>query len=276
MKRKIIEIDQDKCDGCGLCASRCAEGAIRIIDGKARLVAENYCDGLGACIGSCPRGAITVTERQAQPYDERSAMENIIKGGPAAVRAHLEHLASHGQKEYIRQAKAFLEEQGLPVPEVSVSGGHSCGGHACPGSKPVDMRDKPVSNKSEESQVSELRQWPVQLKLLNPSAPYFNNADLLIAADCVPFACAGFHGRLLRGKILIVFCPKLDSDLEGYVEKLAEIFRTAEVRSVTVAHMEVPCCSAALALTKEALERAGKQLAVEDVTVKLDGGIICK
>ena len=273
MKRKIISIDQGKCDGCGHCAAGCPEGALKIINGKARLVGELYCDGLGACLGSCPRGAMTVEEREAEPYDETRTMENIVKGGAEVIREHLHHLVSHGQEEYAKQAVSFLKARNIPVPAPALPRARQHHGHACPGSRTVDRREAEVASRSARQCGSELRQWPVQLALLNPDAPYFCGADLLVAADCVPFAQADFHQELLRGKTLAVFCPKLDSDLEGYVEKLAEIFRRGAIRSVTVAHMEVPCCFGAGRMVEEALKRSGADMPVEDVTIAIDGKI---
>lgn len=263
MKRKIIEIDEEKCNGCGICIPNCPEGALRLIDGKVRLVGDLFCDGLGACIGECPRGAIRAVEREAEPYEERNVMVNIVKQGENTVRAHLKHLKDHGEGKLLEIATAFLKENGLPVPELGAPEELPCG---CPGT--LGKKLAGASRETQEGRNSALRQWPVQLKLLNPTAEYFANADLLVSADCVAHACGSFHRELLAGKILIVFCPKLDSDLEGYVEKLAEIFRRHPIRSVTVARMEVPCCGGTVSIVEKALDKAGKKL---EVFVKIIG-----
>jgi NAD-dependent dihydropyrimidine dehydrogenase PreA subunit len=224
MKRKIISIDGNKCTGCGQCIPDCPEGAIQIIDGKARLISDLFCDGLGACIGTCPEGAISVIEREAVPYDEKKVMENIVRQGPSVIKAHLEHLADHGQTGLYNEAVEYLKEHKIDVPGNVHAAGlpHHA---ACPGSmaRSIPRASSATSLRSSEKAESELRQWPVQLKLLNSAAPYFDNADLLISADCVPFACAGFHAELLRGKILIIFCPKLDSDIGGLLETPGQI-----------------------------------------------------
>jgi len=306
MKRQIISIDGEKCTGCGQCIPDCPEGALQMIDGKARLVSDLFCDGLGACIGTCPEGAISVVEREAVPYDEKTVMANIAKQGGAVIRAHLEHLAGHGQAELYDQAIEYLVENGIAIPyqtapEQRNTATHPCAGQpaagrmgegtcspgphpvhsfaGCPGSAARSIpRDRemtglptlPTTGKA----VSELRQWPVQLALLNPAAPYFDNADLLISADCVPFAYGGFHSELLKGKILIIFCPKLDADIDGYIEKLAAIFTRHTIRTITVARMEVPCCGGVRYVVDKALEKAGKKIPVKEETVTIRGGII--
>jgi Pyruvate/2-oxoacid:ferredoxin oxidoreductase delta subunit len=295
MKRKIINIDETKCTGCGQCIPDCPEGALQLIDGKARLVSDLFCDGLGACIGTCPEGAISVVEREAAPYNEKAVMETIVNQGAAVIQAHLEHLASHGQIPFYDQAIEYLIEKGVAIPDHiapdrSARGKPAQGGEApavchpgperahpfagCPGAA---ARSIPRARGPRQPVVgttdSELRQWPVQLSLLHPSAPYFENADLLIAADCVPFAYAGFHSELLKGKIVIIFCPKLDADIEGYVEKLSQIFTLHAIRSITVVHMEVPCCSGVRYVVERALEKSGKTIPVVDRTVTIEGGI---
>jgi NAD-dependent dihydropyrimidine dehydrogenase PreA subunit len=315
MKRKIISIDETKCTGCGQCIPDCPEGALQLIDGKARLVADLFCDGLGACIGTCPEGAISVTERVAAPYDEKAVMATIVRQGPPVIKAHLKHLAGHGQVALYDQAIEYLIEKGIPIPDHvppersgrrrpagaagEQSGGHKTlpgtGHHAhppgmchtgqpgahpfagCPGSAarsiPRAGRRPAPPQPSAGTTASELRQWPVQLSLLNPAAPYFENADLLVAADCVPFAYAGFHAELLRGRIVIIFCPKLDPDIEGYIEKLSEIFRLHIIKSITVVHMEVPCCSGVRYVVDKALERSGKKIPVVEKTIAIEGTI---
>lgn len=268
MKRKVISIDESKCDGCGLCANGCPEAAIQMIDGKARFVSAVHCDGLGACVGECPRGAIRLEEREAEAYDEVKTLENIIPKGKATVLAHLRHLKSHGQREYLGQALEALERRGMPVAEGELDA-RAAGG--CPGSR--GMSFEPGAEPSPESGPSQLRQWPVQLKLLPVRAPFFDGCDLLVAADCVGFSHAGFHAELLRGKVLVILCPKLDGANEEYLEKLTMILSSNDIRSVTVAHMEVPCCSGTFLLVQEALKRSGKPLAPRRLVVTIKGQV---
>jgi NAD-dependent dihydropyrimidine dehydrogenase PreA subunit len=282
MKRNIISIDENKCTGCGQCIPDCPEGALQLIDGKARLVSDLFCDGLGACIGTCPEGAISVIEREAGVYDERAVMETIVRQGDPVIRAHLEHLAGHGQTDLYNQAVGYLKEHGLAIPDHKTMelspkpAEHRKPDFAsCPGSAARSIvrgtRTGPPQPSGTTS--SELRQWPIQLKLLNPAAPYIENADLLVSADCAPFTYAGFHQDILRGKILIIFCPKLDTDIEGYITKLAEILALHAIKSITVVHMEVPCCSGVRYVVDQALERSGKRIPVKDYTITISGEI---
>ncbi len=284
MKRKIISIDENKCTGCGQCIPDCPEGAIQIIEGKARLISDLFCDGLGACIGTCPEGAISIIEREAAPYDEKTVMENIVRQGAPVIEAHLEHLASHEQTDLYNEAIEYLKEHKINIPVEGHAGRlprheapqhHDAPHDACPGSaaRSIPRNGSSLGHRPSEKAESGLRQWPVQLKLLNPAAPYFDNADLLISADCVPFACAGFHAELLRDKIVIIFCPKLDSDIEGYIAKLAEIFSRHKIKSITVAHMEVPCCSGVRYVVDRALERSAKKVPVSEKTITIQGEI---
>lgn len=278
MKRQIINIDEDKCTGCGECVPGCPEGALQIIDGKARLISDLFCDGLGACLGTCPEGAITIEEREAEPYEERKVMENIVKQGPNVIRAHLLHLKEHNEMEYFKTAVQVLKEKGLDVPAIMHGNGAPGHGGGCPGAAMRDMRNresKPVQQQTGTvSMESQLRQWPVQLQLVNPHAPYFQDADLLVVADCVPFAYANFHQRFLKDKVMVTFCPKLDQTLDRYVEKLATIFLQNNIKSVSVLHMEVPCCSGTLFLVQKALEQAKKIIPIKDYTISISGEII--
>lgn len=244
--RKVIRIDKEKCDGCGECVPNCVEGAIAIVNGKARLLSEIYCDGLGACLGHCPQGAITIEEREAEGFDE--------------AKTH-EHLAR------LRNREASLST--IPVTAVPAQ---------CPGSMTRSLGQGPAGFEAGGSggngpQPSALRNWPVQLTLVSPGAPYFRGADLLLVADCVPFACADFHQRFLRGKPVIIGCPKLDQ-AEFYVQKLAEIVRTAEPQSLTVVRMEVPCCSGLTRIAQHALGMAESDTPITDVTVGIRGDIL--
>jgi NAD-dependent dihydropyrimidine dehydrogenase PreA subunit len=283
MKRKIINIDEKTCTGCGLCIPDCPEGALQLIDGKARLVSDLFCDGLGACMGTCPEGAISVVEREAGAYDEKAVMENVVPQGPGVITAHLEHLLAYGEKDLYRQAMVYLNEQKIPVPPHRAPGcqpGHVPGGHpsfaGCPGSAARSISRHPHAESQHPSRTtaSELRQWPVQLELLNPNASYFDDADLLIAADCVPFAFADFHRDFLKDRIVIIFCPKLDTDIDGYITKLAEILSRHMIRSLTILHMEVPCCSGVTHIVDRALELSGKEIPVKEITISIDGQVL--
>lgn len=278
MKRKIIEINEDKCNGCGLCIPNCPEGAIQMIDGTARLISDLFCDGLGACLGHCPQGAITITEREAEGYDEKKVMDNVVRGGENVIKAHLEHLKSHGQVEFYNQAREYLKEKNIAIKEQKQDNIHvHAQGGGCPGMKIIDFKNKKASTSANTANVtlnSELAQWPIQLKLLNPQAPYFNNADLVVAADCVPFTYANFHQKFLKEKTLIVFCPKLDDAYEEYVQKLAAIFKANIIKSITIVHMQVPCCTGTVHIVEEALKQAGKNIIIKDYTISLTGDII--
>ena len=276
-KRKIIKIDEKKCNGCGLCIPNCPEGALQVIDGKARLISDLFCDGLGACIGHCPEGAITTEEREAAPYDEKKVMDNIVKQGTNVIKAHLEHLRGHGDTKHFDEALGVLKNKGIENPlekEPAHAGhGHDHGHSGCPGSKVMDLGQKGKSKKSTKSiseGISQLSNWPVQIKLVPAFAPYLKDADLLIAADCVPFAYADFHEDLLKGKVLLVGCPKLD-DAEFYKGKIADVLKENNIKSVTIAHMEVPCCFGLVDIIKEALASSGKKIPLKEITIGIKG-----
>ena len=242
---------------------------MQIIDGKVRLISDLFCDGLGACIGHCPEGAITIEEREAEEYDEKKVMVNIVKAGENTIKAHLKHLKDHNQTKYLDEAIEFLKEKDIEIPEFeSVEENLPCG---CPG---TEMREVNVDKKASENseQNSALRQWPVQLNLLPLQAQFFENSHLLVSADCVPFANANFHSKLLDGKSLVIGCPKLD-DIEAYQEKLTEIFKINDVKSVTVAIMEVPCCYGLYAAVEEALEKSGKKIPIIKKIISTSGEI---
>jgi ferredoxin len=272
VKRSIIKIDEEKCNGCGLCIPNCKEGALQIIDNKARLISDLFCDGLGACIGHCPQKAITIEEREAKPYDEKKTMiDNIIPAGENTIKAHLEHLKEHNQKKLLQEALDVLKDKNIENPLEGSEENKMETPCGCPGTAIREIKkDKKSSNNQEQN--SALEQWPVQLSLLPPHAPFFDKAHLLVSADCVPFANANFHSKLLNGKSLVIGCPKLD-DVEEYREKLTEIFKQNEVKSVTVAIMEVPCCLGLLSAVEEAVERSGKKIPVIKETISVNGEI---
>ena len=273
-RRKIIKIDERKCNGCGLCIPNCPEGALRIIDGKARIISDLFCDGLGACIGHCPEGAIEIEEREAEKYDEKKVMPDIVKQGSNVIKAHLEHLKDHGESGYMQEALEYLRENKIAVPGIDGGHGHHAGG--CPGSGVMDLREDHRSepkNAEAADQLSQLRQWPVQITLVPPNAPYFKGADLLFAADCVPFAYSNFHNRLLKGKILLMGCPKLDN-VEPYIEKITSIIKDNDIHSITCAYMEVPCCFGMVNMLETAISASGKNIPLEKILVGIKGEIL--
>lgn len=274
MKRKIIHIDEGKCNGCSLCIPNCPEGAIQIIDGKARLVSDLMCDGLGACLGHCPEGAITIEEREAEAYDEAKVMANIVKAGPNTIKAHLEHLRDHQQMDYLAVAVGYLAEHGIanPMAKATVSGAVHTG---CPGSRAMALKTKPQAEETATgTRPSQLTHWPIQLHLLGPQAPHYQGSDLLLAADCTAFALGDFHKDYLKGKTLAIACPKLDVEQEVYVEKIQMLIDVARINTLTVMIMQVPCCGGLLRLAQKAAAQAKRKVPIKCVVVGLDGGII--
>ena len=269
MERQIIRIDEEKCDGCGLCAQGCPEGALQMIDGKARLVSEITCDGLGACVGDCPRGAITVETREAAPYDERLTLDSLIPKGANTLKAHLKHLHEHSQTTFLNQALDYLKELNVAIPEYQEKTMHQ----GCPGSAPRNLSRPTADPVAQEGLVSQLTQWPVQLHLISPMNPVFEKADLLIAADCVAFAMADFNQKWLPGKKLVIACPKLDQNQESYLEKLTALIDEAQVNTITVMIMEVPCCGGLLRMAQTAVARATRKVPIKAVVVGVDGEI---
>lgn len=247
-QRKIVQIDEAKCDGCGLCVPSCAEGAIQIVGGKARLVSEVYCDGLGACLGECPQGAITVIEREAAPFDE------------AAAQRHVAEL----------HARAASEPPRAPA---------GCPGSAVSGFQLelAPTRQAPGPAPPEQAQAGEepsaLAHWPIQLHLVPPNAPFLKDADLLLVADCVPFALADFHRRFLRGHPVVIGCPKLD-DGQFYLNKLAAMIGMSAIRSLTIIHMEVPCCLGLVRIAQAAMRASGREVPLEEVTISIRGRVV--
>jgi len=283
MKRKIIEIDEEKCNGCGLCIPNCQEGALQIIDGKARLISDLFCDGLGACIGHCPEGAIEIIEREAEPYNERKVMEILVLKGRNTILAHLEHLRDHNEQEFLKEAIDFIKEKNIDMSENELQSqtpqhGSVCG---CPGSMTRDFHTEeekpgsPAANPGDPLNTpSELKQWPVQLHLLNPQASYFRNADVVLAADCAAFAMGNFHSRFLKGKSLAIACPKLDTNKESYLQKLTSMITDAKINSLTVVMMEVPCCGGLLQMAQSARENAKRNIPIKMAVVSVQGDVL--
>ena len=288
MKRTIIKIDEELCNGCEACVQGCHEGALQMIDGKARMVSELFCDGLGACIGECPVGAITLEEREAEPYDEIATIERMVVKGEKTIMAHLKHLKEHGEFVFLKQGVTWLKQNNVNVDFASVHNApaslsaapqHPSGGGGCPGSREMSFapaaapafKMAPVATAQTSSQ---LRQWPVQLHLLNPQAGYFHNADVVLAADCVAFSFADFHNRFLAGKILAIACPKLDSNKESYVEKLKSMITHSLINTLTVVIMEVPCCGGLLALAQKAVAESGRKIPLKLVVIGTRGDVL--
>lgn len=233
--RNIVKIDEEKCNGCGQCVDACAEGAIEIIDGKAKLVSEIYCDGLGACIGHCPQDAITVEQREADEFDEEAT------------------------KTYLAQKKKQPQQPSDFV---------------CPSMAAKSLQKKPkLTGPVTAHALSQLSHWPVQLKLVPPTAPYLADADLLLVADCVPFAMGDFHNKFLKDHSIVIGCPKLD-DAKYYIEKLTQILKANKLKGLTVIHMEVPCCSGLTYITKEAITASGAKISFKDITIGLQGNVL--
>lgn len=241
-KRKIVKIDESKCNGCGLCVPNCAEGALKIVNGKAKLTSEIYCDGLGACLGHCPQGAITIEERAAKPFDEEAVNSHLLKE----------------EKQMHQKARHAHVHSG------------------CPGAMAMDFREEaPSKNQTPAVETkSELRQWPVQLHLVSPLAPYFQGADVLLAADCVAYSLGNFHSGCLKGKSLAIACPKLDDGQEAYVEKIRSLIDDAKINTLTVMTMEVPCCSGLVTLAQSAAQEAKRKVPLKNITVSLRGEVL--
>jgi NAD-dependent dihydropyrimidine dehydrogenase PreA subunit len=270
--RKIVQIDEELCDGCGQCVTACAEGAIQIVDGKARLLRDDYCDGLGACLGDCPQGAIRIIERESADFDEE------------AVRRHLaSRQGLHGTGDAVDHA--------APVSPTSTRGATLPISHSCPGSRVVSFQARPAAPAGSAAampgspadplsgaaastqQPSELRQWPIQLHLLPPTAPYLRGADLLLAADCAAFSCGDFHSRYLKDHALAIACPKLD-DPSGYIEKLSRMITEGGIRSITVLMMQVPCCRGLEQMVRMAIDTAGAEVPLRRIILSLEGEAI--
>ncbi len=281
-KRKIITIDEEKCTGCGECVPDCPEGALQMIEGKVRLISDLFCDGLGACIGTCPVDAISIEEREAEPYDERRVMENILKQGKNVVHAHLTHLKEHGEMAFLMEALQILKEKEVEMPDefkgilAQAGGGHGHF-HGCPGMKMMDLRAE-GEGAGEEEQTgpisSQLRQWPIQLHLVSPMAPYFQGADILLAADCVAYSLGGFHNDYLKGKSLAIACPKLDQGTDIYVEKIRSLIDEAAINTLTVRIMQVPCCRGLLALAQQAVQGSKRKISVKCIVVGIKGEVL--
>jgi NAD-dependent dihydropyrimidine dehydrogenase PreA subunit len=301
MKREIIKIDEEKCDGCGLCVPNCHEGALQLIDDKAVLISDLMCDGLGACIGHCPQDALTIEEREAQPYDEIAVMKEMIQKGKNVVTAHMKHLKEHQEHAFLKQGVEFLlqnkenldfnpveviqevHQHGKPQnisqqhPDPAGLQVHAGGG--CPGAREMSFGSQTAEAPDvagTADQPSALRQWPVQLHLINPGAGYFQGSDLLVSADCVAYALGNFHAKYLQNKSLVIACPKLDSNLQVYEQKLTALIDQAGVNTIAVMIMEVPCCGGLLQLVRSAATEAERKVPVKAVQVSIQGEVLAE
>lgn len=285
MKREIVKIDSAKCNGCGNCIPNCHEGALQIIDGKAVLISDLMCDGLGACLGHCPEGALEIELREAETYDEIRVMETMVLKGKNVVIAHLKHLKDHNETKYLMDGinyirhhgaldfdvnEVLLEVQGKPVLKKFSAVLPT----PCPGSQTRTFKNTTTPAPASAHMPSALTQWPIQLHLINPLAAFFNDADLLVAADCVAFSLGNFHTNYLPGKKLAIACPKLDTNKEVYLEKLIQMIDHAGINTITVMIMEVPCCGGLLQLVKQAVEKAQRKVPVKAITVGIQGTIM--
>ncbi|MDP3451759.1 MAG: 4Fe-4S binding protein [Bacteroidales bacterium] len=297
MKRKVIKIDEDLCNGCGNCVEGCHEGAIQLIDGKAVMVSDLYCDGLGACIGECPVGAIELIEKETEPYNEIAVMERISQKGEKVVLAHLKHLKDMGEMGWYNEGVDWCKKNGFKIDLSQIEGetpraaapekreNLACG---CPGSMEQDFRKKNITNfaaplRAEPntdsfnggiSGISRLEQWPVQLHLLNPNAGFLHKSDLLLASDCSAFSHGSFHESFLKNRSLAIACPKLDTTTGSYIEKLSVMIDQSMLNTITVLMMEVPCCSGLLTIAKQARDRAARKIPVKSMVLSLRGEIL--
>ena len=288
MEREIINVDEEKCNGCGKCVPKCHEGALQVIDGKARLVSDLMCDGIGACIGYCPEGAIKIELRESEPYDEHKVMELLVTKGYNTVVAHLQHLKQHDETVHLKQGMSYLtrNEPALDFRisdvKVAVHHQHNCfsmGGLSseCKGSENVifdfsrfKMADKEVFMPYK----SQLTHWPLQLHLINPKAIHFKESDLLVAADCSAFAVGDFHEKWLKNKTLVIACPKLDRGKEMYIQKIISLIDHATVNTITVLTMEVSCCGGLLQIIEMANSVSQRKIPIKSVVVSITGELL--
>ena len=309
MKRQIIEIDEDKCTGCGECIPNCHEGALQMIDGKARLISDLMCDGLGACIGHCPEDAIEIIEREAQPYDEIAVIKEMVTKGKNTIIAHLAHLKDHKEFGFLKQGVKWMQEnkeiidfnvdevisivhngaieQKEAAPSACGCGNdddhhqhnhhqpnHEHNGGGCPGSLSQSFNKPQTKNTEDMNDIpSQLTHWPVQMHLINPAASPFQDSDLVLAADCVAFSLGYFHNKYLKGKTLAIACPKLDSNTDIYIQKLTSLIDDAKVNTITVMKMTVPCCGGILQMAQIASQQASRKVPIKSVTVDINGKI---
>ena len=304
MIREIVKIDEDLCNGCGLCIPNCHEGALQIIDDKARLISDLMCDGLGACLGHCPEGAITIEKREAEAYNETKVMEDMVLKGINTVIAHLQHLKDHGESDFLKEGVQYLLQNksslefdldevleavhNHKVGSENKASDHDQGHHHAPQAEPeaqgcgcAGSATKTFGGgcgSSDDTNVgsldSALSHWPIQMHLINPGAQHFKKSDLVLAADCVAFSLGAFHQDYLNGKTLAIACPKLDSNMEVYVEKLKTLIDSAEINTLTIMMMEVPCCGGLMQMVKNVQQETQRKIPVKAIIVSVEGKIL--
>ncbi len=287
MIREIVKIDEELCNGCGDCVPNCHEGALQIIEGKARLISELMCDGLGACLGHCPQGAITIEKREAEDYDEVLVVSQMISAGKATVFAHLKHLQEHGETGFLNEALRYIKANRSKMPfqisevhdllhgEKKVETPQSGAGCGCAGSAPQSFEVSDLKMAAAKEGVpSALTQWPVQMHLINPAASYFNGADLLVAADCAGFAYGNFHKDFIEGRKMVIACPKLDQGQDIYIQKLVRLIDESKVNTITVVIMEVPCCGGLIQKVKMAAQMATRKVPIKEVVISTRGEVL--
>lgn len=288
MERDVIKIDEELCNGCGDCIPSCHEGALQIIDGKARLISDLMCDGLGACLGHCPLGAMEIERREAEPYNETKVMEIMATKGINTVIAHLRHLRDHNEMGFVKEGMTYLknnpDKYNFNLQQV-INAMHgknetetaSHMGGSCPGTQSREIK-RPTFTMADTAhatpQNSELRQWPVQLHLINPGASYFKEADMVLAADCVPFAMGNFHQKFLKNKVLANACPKLDDGMDSYLKKLVSLIDDSRINSLTVVMMQVPCCGGLMALAQQSLQLASRKIPLKRAIISVEGEVL--
>lgn len=279
MKRTVIKIDEALCNGCGACVKGCHEGALQLINGKAVMISDLYCDGLGACIGECPVNAIEFEEREAEPYNEVAVMERLVPKGEGVIRAHLNHLKTHGEMGLYQTGLEYLKAHQM---NINLEEPLACG---CPGStartfvsasqtSPKGQLSRVLNPVDAQMHTSELTHFPVQMHLINPQAAFLQGADLLLAADCTAFACGSFHSQFLKGKVLAIACPKLDSRTEVYVDKLVMMMEQSRINTLTVMIMEVPCCGGLMKIAKMAREKSKRTVPIKEVVISVQGEVL--
>ncbi|HKJ80316.1 MAG TPA: 4Fe-4S dicluster domain-containing protein [Prolixibacteraceae bacterium] len=290
MIREIVKIDDELCNGCGDCVPNCHEGALQIIDGKARLISDLMCDGLGACLGHCPEGAITIEKREAEEYDEQLVISQMVKQGKNTVFAHLKHLQEHGETGFLTEALNYIKANKNDMPfsikevhnllhgsannKVQESAGCGCAGSAPQEFDATSLKLATENNVPHTEQKSELTQWPVQLHLINPGASYFKGADLLVAADCASFSYGNFHNDFIKGRKVVIACPKLDQGKDVYIQKLIKLIDDSTINTITTVIMEVPCCGGLAQMVKIATQNASRKVPVKEVVVSIRGELL--
>jgi len=288
MLREIVKIDEELCNGCGDCIPSCHEGALQIIDEKAVLVSDLLCDGLGACLGHCPEDAITIEKREAEPYNETAVIKDMVAKGKNVIIAHLKHLKEHGETGFLKEGVRYLAENqnnlGFDLKEVIAKvhnmnieePAEDCGG-GCPGSQSVSFDESEENITTANANIkSELRQWPIQMHLINPAAAYFKDSDFILAADCAAFSFGNFHQDYLKGKTIGIACPKLDSNMNIYIDKLKKLIDESLINTLNVFIMEVPCCGGLLQMAQRAIEESTRKIPIKAIVIGIRGEIIAE